>query len=282
MIATPLFKNQGLWKPMIFTLALITTSNIVYTADKMTDVYIAEVMHMQGAASAIKVGVSRDLQKGSFVGANELILVEDDSYVDLALDAEWKNVVRINAKTKVFLMSIFPTGFYLTYGDMAAKLDALPKNSTFEIETPIALAAVRGSRYRVVHRDNVAGPESTVFNLHRSDVFLFPKVKGALGKPVIVPENQSSYVKEQTKTANDPREMVLFELKENVLMFRDMDNEIKTMQDFGQIQTLSQVEGEYSLALSKRLKILKENKQKQAVETDADSPRTDSQDTHNT
>ncbi|MFT5206664.1 MAG: hypothetical protein ACI9CF_000403 [Candidatus Omnitrophota bacterium] len=264
MFLAPLFKNSVLWKRTLLILVAIAIPSFAHSGDEAEDIYIAEVMSIEGQVTAIKAGDSRELKQGDFVGTGEVILVEGDGHVDMSLDAEWKNVVRINANTKVFLMSIFPTGFYLTYGDMAAKLDALPKNSTFEIETPIALAAVRGSRYRVVHRDIVSGPESTVFNAHRSKVFLFPKVKGALGEPAIVPENQTSYVMKRAKTPSASREMVLVELKENVLMFRAMDNQIKKMPSLGQIQTLAQVEGEYSIALAKRLKVLKEKKQTQA------------------
>lgn len=100
------------------------------------------------------------LKTGDKLQKGDRLIIGKDSSVDVAFDEEWKNVVHVNQDSRLLLRFINPTRLELASGDVYSKLDNLPKGSSFEIATPTAIAAVRGTRYRTVHQNG----STTVYN----------------------------------------------------------------------------------------------------------------------
>ncbi len=142
------------------------------------DELVAEVVALEGEAS---------VSVGDAVKAGDTIETKADSSVELALDGDFQNIVRIDGDSRVKVESIYPSKFYIEEGDVYARLDALPKGSTFELQSPTAVATVRGTVYRLKHRDGT----SEVFNFS-GDVEVFTKDEsGKLSsEPVRLPPNQ--------------------------------------------------------------------------------------------
>ena len=134
--------------------------------------YTCEIMSVDGKAFVIGASQpKRLLVEGDILKAGDMIEVAEQSHVDVAFDKKWNNVTRIFEKSNVKIKSIYPTGLKMAQGDVLAKLGKLPKNSTFEVETPTTVAAVRGSEFRTVCENGV----TEVFNLHDSTVEVFGK-----------------------------------------------------------------------------------------------------------
>ena len=149
---------------LLIIVTLSFPSNYAFAED-----FYCEVMSVHGTAVVKTATNNRSLTEGELLKPGDLVEVADDSYVDLAYDKEWQNVTRFFENSRVTIRSLYPTDLKMDYGDILAKLDALPKNSTFEIETPTAIAAVRGSAFETIYRDG----ETSVKNLHDSTVYVF-------------------------------------------------------------------------------------------------------------
>ena len=79
---------------------------------------------------------------------------------DLAFDADWKNTTRLSENTRVIVRWISPVRLEIISGDLYSKLDQLPKNSTFEVVTPTAIAVVRGTKFRTTYLNG----KTTIYN----------------------------------------------------------------------------------------------------------------------
>lgn len=113
---------------------------------------------------------TRPLANGDLIPHGYVVNVPDGSSVDLVFDPDWKNLMRITGPASITVHSVFPTEIQLEYGDIYSILPALPRHTYHEIRTPLGVATVHGSEYRVVHRQI-----TTVSNFSASPVFVFGK-----------------------------------------------------------------------------------------------------------
>ena len=133
--------------------------------------YQAEIMSMEGQVSVIDAqGASTPAKEGQILTAPSTVETGAASHADLAFDRDWKNVVRVEENSQMKIRAIYPTDVALSRGGLFAKLKALPPDSTFEVQTPTAIASVRGTEYRTVHSE-AAGTE--VFSFSDSPVYVF-------------------------------------------------------------------------------------------------------------
>lgn len=130
-----------------------------------------EVMSVEGTVRMKpKGGDSKvNLKEGDLLHAGDTVLTESGASADIALDKHWRNVVRVEEKSRAQVKSITPGVLALDEGGVYAKLGSLPKDSTFEIETPTGVAAVRGTEYRAEYKDGAMD----VLNFSDSQVFVF-------------------------------------------------------------------------------------------------------------
>ena len=165
-----------------------------------------EVMSLEGSAFVTNAEAShKSLKEGDLLKASDLIEPDADSYVDIAYDKDWKNVVRVEENSKIEIKTIYPTTVKMTSGGVFARLKALPKQSTFQVETPTAIAAVRGTEYRTTHQEG--GTE--VYNFSDSQVFVFSQDEsGKVGEtPTIVENSQATQVLRPGALPMPPRKM---------------------------------------------------------------------------
>jgi len=149
----------------LLLLIFLCHQNTVFAAD-----FYCEVMNIEGSATRTNETAQQEpLQEGDRLQPGDVIEVFEDSIIDLAYDKRWENVTRIGPHAKVTIQSLNPTHLSMKYGKIFAQLNALPKDETFEIKTPLAIAAVRGSAYEVTH----AGGQTTVTNHSDSPVTVY-------------------------------------------------------------------------------------------------------------
>ncbi|MBU0467528.1 MAG: FecR family protein [Candidatus Omnitrophica bacterium] len=131
----------------------------------------AEVLYLEGR---VQMQSSTDIEwtplaKGMQVEIGDSIRTARNSFVDIALDKAKLNTIRIDPKSLVVLNSENSGTFDrldLTKGRVVANLEDLKSGMNFEINTPSAIAGVRGSSYSVYvekDSDEVLAFKDTVF-----------------------------------------------------------------------------------------------------------------------
>jgi hypothetical protein len=161
------------------------------------------------------------VREGDLIKPDDEIKVGKASYVDLAFDSQWQNVTRIREDSVFILQSVLPAGVYLEDGDIFAKLDLLPTNSTFEIETPTAVAAVRGSAFRTMHSKGITRVQN--FSKSPVTVFSLDKLGGIMRNPAILDEHRKTLIKERGVNPVVPEMMSASEIDQG----RQMNTGIK-------------------------------------------------------
>ena len=221
--------------------------------------YYCEVMSVQGEASVMDpAGLEKPLQSGDLLKVGDTVKVGEGSHLDLAYDKGWNNVSRIWEKSEVKIQSLYPTGLWMKHGDVLAKLHKLPAKSTFEIETPTAVAAVRGSAYRTTFRDGV----TEVFNLHSSNVEVHIKdVEGTMEREAtILKEHEKTEVRELGEPASPPQKMTEQEVRQHTEGSVELDKTVEMVTEegrIGKIQEMAVVERQYQEDFERRIETLK-------------------------
>jgi hypothetical protein len=130
-------------------LPAIFLSFLFLTSPAHAEEYPCEVMLVHGQVFRVTAdGQKNPLKEGELLKAGDSLEVAADSYIDIAYDKQWNNVTRVWHDSHVKIESVYPTGLKMENGDLLARLNKLPLHSTFEVETPNAIAAVRGSVFR--------------------------------------------------------------------------------------------------------------------------------------
>ncbi len=217
--------------------------------------YTCEVMALHGKASLVSKGENtpRELKEGDLIKEGDKIKVEEGT-ADLAFDKDWNNVTRLAQGTEVQIRSIYPTGLVMERGDIFARLEKLPKNSTFEIQTPTCVAAVRGSAYRTIHE---AG-ESRVLNYASSpvEVFGLDNEGKLLDDPVVLRGEEKTEVKGVGEPPVSPEKMTEAEIKEAGQFQSDVKDEVRELDEEGRegkVQAIETIDKEYAKELDKRV-----------------------------
>jgi hypothetical protein len=105
-----------------------------------------EVTQVTGEAKLVRLGKdATPITQGMMLAKGDRIVVEKGGAVVVAFDPEWKNTSRLSENTHAIIRYLNPVRIEIGSGDVYSKLDALPKGSTFEVVTPTAIAAARGS-----------------------------------------------------------------------------------------------------------------------------------------
>ncbi len=153
-----------------------------------------EVMGLEGQAYVTNsVQTHQTLKEGDVLKAGDTVEVDKGGSLDIAYDGEWNNVTTLQENTKVRVESIYPIHLAMQYGGVYAKLKKLPPGSSFEIQTPTAIAAVRGSEYLATYD----GAETEVLNFHESDVSVWglDDQGQKAGDPMILKDSQKTGIR---------------------------------------------------------------------------------------
>ena len=145
------------------------------------------------------------LSESDLLKADDLVEVSAGSYVDLAYDRDWSNITRVEENSKVRLKSIVPAKLELQGGGVFAKLKSLPRDSTFDVMTPTAIASVRGTEYRTTFLSG----ETQIYNVSDSDVYVFglDDAGEKKGEAMILGRSQTTQVQRRGVGPLAPRPM---------------------------------------------------------------------------
>lgn len=182
---------NSFWKKSVLSVlmlvAVCATSLSVFAED-----YYCEVMTLKGSAFVTSSdSIRKPLKEGDLLKVGDVVEVDPASQLDVAYDKEWNNITRIWENSKVTIKSILPTGLKLDDGDIFAKLHQLPKGTTFEIQTPTAVAAVRGTEFMT----SVDNGVTSVVSFSPSPVEVFNlNSEGGLGSREILLESEKTVV----------------------------------------------------------------------------------------
>ncbi len=185
-----------------------------------------EVMSLEGAAYVTNGQANHQpLREGDILKAGDLVEVGANSHLDVGYDKNWQNVTRIEENSKIEIKSLFPTAIKLASGGIYAKLRELPKDSTFEVETPTAIASVRGTEYRTEHQD--AGTK--VYNFSDSKVYVFGQDgSGKINEtPTIIRNSEVTRITDAGSAPTEPKIMSDTEHQKGFRIRQDLQGKIQ-------------------------------------------------------
>ena len=160
-------KKYFLW---VLTAALSAVlAGPVWAADK------AVVLGIQGAPMLVRGGQTMPISKGMEFQKDDVIQTSQNCMADLSMN----NLAgcRVLPASQIAIADAEKGGMRLKIesGNAVFNLEKLPKDSTFEVETPTAVAAVRGTQFwGRVAMDPAASPVTT-FAVRQGSVQIFAK-----------------------------------------------------------------------------------------------------------
>lgn len=131
----------------------------------------AEIVYLEGNVQVQSAADKewRKAEKGMTVNVGDSVRTARHSKVDIALDAEKKNTIRLDEKTLGVLNSVTADTIDrldLARGRVYSNMEGIKSGMSFEVNTPSAVAGVRGSRYMVYSErdsDEVSAYQDTVY-----------------------------------------------------------------------------------------------------------------------
>ena len=216
---------------------IISALLFIGLSSALAEDFQCEVMSLEGTAFVTNSQASRQpLKEGDILKADDLIEVNAGSSVDLAYDKDWQNVTRLEENSKVEIKSIFPTTLKMTHGGVYAKLKSLPTESTFEVQTPTAIATVRGTEYRAVY----TGEGTQVFNYSDSKVYVFGRDEsGTIGEtPMIVENAQTTEIAAPGSQPTPPHPMSPDQVEKGGRSREGIDRKIRENVDHGRVSKM--------------------------------------------
>jgi hypothetical protein len=203
-----------------------------------------EVLAVDGDVRVMTAaGGSSTLKEGDLLSEGDSIEVSDDGSLDVAYDKEWRNVARFEGGTKAKLSAIVPAKIEMAEGGVYAKLKNLPNGTSFEVKTPTAVAAVRGTEYRTVVKDG----ESEVFNFSPSRVYVYgvDNMGITMTEPTVLDQHQKTAVETKGENPEKPAPMAADDKKACEASQKAIETQIEhavTAGRVGKIQTIDEIE----------------------------------------
>lgn len=224
---------------------LVWVSQFACVPTVLASEFQCEILNLKGTVTARdSKGTARLAQQSELLRAGDEVEVGPESYVDLAYDKDWKNVVRLEADSKVKITSIAPGKIDLLQGGVFAKLKKLPQDSTFEVKTPTAVAAVRGSVYRTTF---LLG-QTDVFNAASSRIVVYGvKEDGSVDKDtaMLIEKDKKTRVETAGKAPNPAEPMAESEIKAGKSLQGGIETNVKKAEKEGRsanIQSVTDIE----------------------------------------
>ena len=200
---------------------------------------LCEVMAIDGTADLVNDdGTKTTLKEGDLVKPGGVVQTQNGS-TDIAFDKDWNNVVRIESGAKAKIRSVYPSRVEILNGAVFAKLKKLPKDSIFEVQTPTAVAAVRGTEYRAVFENG----QTQVYNFSASDVYVYgvdaqgQKTK----KSIVLAESQKTQVTGTGEVPKPPQPMGISESQEGKSVQSALDGKVKRVVESGRVGKIHDV-----------------------------------------
>jgi len=162
----------------------------------------AVVVDFQGNVRILKPGTPQwvPVEKNMLIEEGDQIQTSEASRIDIAYDSDFLNIARIEQKTKAEFRLIEPTDLYMEDGTIFSALDGLPAGVNYQVSTPTAVAAVRGTHLATLAAGGsfttVAVTQDLRDHISQADV-----TDQATGETVSILENsQVTFTEEGPKT----------------------------------------------------------------------------------
>lgn len=169
--------------------------------------------------------IKQPLRVGQKLEAGDQVDTGTAGTVDLAFDDDFQNVVRVEENSRMNVQrSATAITARLDRGGLFAMLKDLPPDSTFEVQTPTAIATVRGSEYRTTFDPGVG---TRVYNFSESPVTVHgvDSQGQATGEPLVLKNSQKTEVVKQGEAPAAAQDLQPAELSEgNALAFSVEEN----------------------------------------------------------
>jgi hypothetical protein len=109
----------------------------------------AALYDFQGDFFVLREGESEwfPAQKGQAVEIGDVVWSGEESFAEIALDAEYRNIFRVEKETKAEIRALDPADIYLENGTIYSSLEGIPSGGSYQIVTPTAVASVRGTHF---------------------------------------------------------------------------------------------------------------------------------------
>ena len=154
--------------------------------------------------------VKSTLKVGDLLKEGDHVVVLRGNKVQLAFDKNCKNMVQIDGDSSFVLDSMSPARIQLEKGKIFSLMDGLAPGSKFSVETPTAVAAVRGTQFQV----NTTGIQSNVMT-YRGEVAVSGRdASGALNQIVLVGAGQKTSIAAAGQDPSDAASMDATEKEE--------------------------------------------------------------------
>ncbi len=219
----------------LFLVAFIFLSPVANAED-----FYCEVLGVEGSATLTRSSdAPKAIEEGDILQVDDAIEVAEGGYVDISYDKDWSNVTRVEEKSKIVIKAIYPTTIDLEEGGVYAKLKALPKDSTFEVKTPTAIASVRGTEYRTT----VISGETEIYNLSESNVYVygFDQAGTRQAEPVVLANSQKTHVVQKGHPPVAPRAMEQRDFKPAEMLRQGVERKIQDNVSRGRVGKIQDV-----------------------------------------
>ncbi len=132
---------------------VLTSDNPETAASGESQDHTAKVVSLDGDVRTLKKGADnwQTAQKDQTIEAGDQLITGKNSFADIAYDTYLLNITRIQENTKAEFRTINPTDIYLEDGSIFSALDGLESKGEYQIATPTAVAAVRGTHFDVAY-----------------------------------------------------------------------------------------------------------------------------------
>ena len=226
---------------------LTIVSCLAWTAASVPadEAFHCEVLSMTGIAHVARAsGETALLKEGDLLSEGDSIEVSENGTLDLAYDKEWNNVVHLEKGAKAKVESISPAKLGLNDGAVYARLKKLPATSSFDVQTPTAVAAVRGTEYRTVVHDG----QTEIFNFSSSKVFVYGVDEGGHKSeepPAVLESEQKTSVESAGEPPKAPQTMETHEKTACEVSQKAIVTQVEravTEGRIGKIQTVTEIE----------------------------------------
>ncbi len=232
--------------------AAVAAGILLASAPAFAEDLYCEVMSVDGTATLSNSTVSgKSIEEGELLSVDDVVRVGPASYVDLAYDRDWSNVTRIEENSTVRIRSLFPAELGLESGGVFAKLKSLPKDSSFDVQTPTAIASVRGTEYRTTYLEG----ETQVYNVSDSDVYVYgvdsSGRKQEAVEPVVIRNSQKTFVPRRGDAPMAPRHMETKDIQHAAAFKQGIEHRIQQNVERGRVGKLPDV-GEIGRRIQER------------------------------
>jgi len=208
-------------------------------------------MTVEGTATLSNSETSdKPVEEGDLLSVDDVLQVGASSYVDLAYDKDWNNVTRVEENSSIRIRSLTPPEVELDEGGVFAKLKSLPKDSSFNVQTPTAIASVRGTEYRTTYLEG----ETQVYNVSDSDVYVYgvdDSGQKQEAEPVVVRNSEKTFIPQRGGVPQAPRRMEQADIQRAANFKQGIEQKIQQNVQRGRVGKLPDV-GEVGRRIQER------------------------------